>query len=106
MHQDTNPMANAAEPPIEGGIAASEADAQSASASTSVTPAHPTSKGKGIDLGRLRIRYLKSAMKMGWGHDEGDSASRTLFALSNIYEGDRRTAFRIIAGRHSLWFFF
>jgi hypothetical protein len=67
-------------------------------------PAHPAASG--VNLGWLRIRHLKSTMKMGWGHDEGDSASRTLFALSSIYEGDRRTAFRIVAGRHSLWFFF
>jgi hypothetical protein len=101
MHQHTNPMAAAAEPLFDGGNATPEAGAQSTS--TSIAPAHPTAKG--IDLGRLRIRYLKSPMEMGWGHDEGDCASRTLFALSHIYEGDRRTAFRIIAGRHSLWFF-
>lgn len=80
------------------------ASADVAAGAASVSPSHPTARG--FNFGRLRVRHLKSTMQMGWGHDEGDAASRTLFALSNIYEGDRRTAFRIIAGRHSIWFFF
>ena len=79
------------------------ADAAEA-AQASVGPAHP--QAAGFNIGRLRVRYLKSSMEMGWGHDEGDSTSRTLFEMSNIYEGERRTAFRLLAGKHSLWFFF
>ena len=98
MHQDNMTTGAAIEPTNEGG------PADAAAGATSVTPAHPSARG--LNVGRVRVCYLKSTMQMGWGHDEGDSASRTLFALSNIYEADRRTAFRIIAGRHSIWFFF
>jgi hypothetical protein len=70
-----------------------------------VNPAEAGEKVRGFRVGKYRVRHLKSTHPEGWGHDEGDSVSRTLFSMDFIYEGTRRCAFRIIAGRHSLWFF-
>ena len=69
------------------------------------SPEQAGEKVRGFQIGGYKIRHLKSIKPEGWGHDEGDCMSRTLFSMAFIYEGPRRCAFRIIAGRHSLWFF-
>ena len=98
MHQDTSTTAAASEDAKPG------ASADDTASTLDTSQAHLTARG--FSIGRLRVRCLKSAVQMGWGHDEGDSTSRTLFELSNIYEGNRRSATRIIVGRYSIWFFF
>lgn len=60
---------------------------------------------RAFNIWGLRVRHLVSK-EDGWGHDEGDSTSRTIFEISNIYENGRRSAVRIIVGRHSIWVFF
>lgn len=90
-----------------------DADSLAPIDSGEMSPAHPLEPNparagervRGFRLGRINVRYLKSGRAQGWGHDEGDCTSRTMLSLSFIYEADRCSAFRVVAGRHSLWFF-
>lgn len=73
---------------------------------TNATPAH--TPGHGFRLGRLVVRYIRSDEPTGWGHNEGDVTTATLFAVDVLHPNlgqryGRANGIRIIARRHSLW---
>lgn len=84
---------------------ASDVAEQATEQTPSATDAAEIRGVRAFNIWGLRVRHLASK-EQGWGHDEGDSTSRTIFEISNIYENGRRSAVRIIVGRHSIWFFF
>ena len=69
------------------------------------TDASAGSKASGLDLGRFRLRHLRSISPNGWGHDEGDCFARTRFSLCLLTNEGRFVSWRLVSGLHSLWIF-
>jgi hypothetical protein len=74
-----------------------------------ITDARPASTpGRGFRLGRLVVRYIRSLEPTGWGHNEGDVTTATLFAFDVLHPNlgerfGRATGVRFVLRRHSLW---
>lgn len=64
--------------------------------------------GRGFRLGRLVVRYIPSHEPTGWGHNEGDITTATVFAVDVLHPNlgerfGRATGIRFLLRRHSLW---
>ena len=63
------------------------------------------SKARGLNLGRFRLRHLRSTSPAGWGHDEVDCFARTRFSVTALISDGSAVAWRLVAGSHSFWIF-
>lgn len=53
------------------------------------------------------IRHLRSPKRDGWAQDEGDCVTQTVISWVVLYDKKTmaNTGYRLILGRHSIWFF-
>lgn len=65
----------------------------------------PAGKARGLNLGRFRLRHLRSTSPAGWGHDEVDCFARTRFSLTTLISDESAVTWRLVAGIHSFWIF-